>query len=189
MGTRINALFDHDLADYRDRDAILARLAAALPAALAVLGYWLANDTRSRHTDRSQWRAEPDSPRNRLYQHYAGPGSLFLTVTAKAAKVHTGGRWRGFLSIEPLRLVHLAAFKAISAAMGASCMALFPDFEEVDELLWDGRCAWACIGRLERTWGQPQKSVAEISPRVSEAAKRTVPNVWFLEDVSGRTPR
>jgi hypothetical protein len=188
MGTRINALFEHELTDHRDRDAILASLASTLPAALAVRTYWLANAPipATWKNDLSEWRANPDSPRDRRYQRYTGPGSLFLTVTPKTANVHTGGRWRGFLSIEPLRRVHLNAFQAVSAAMGASYFALFPDLEEVDELLWDGRSAWACIERLEQIWGPPQKSVEDIQLHLVAAAEHTVPQVWFLESVEAR---
>lgn len=46
MGTRINVLFDHDLPDYRDGEAVVARLTTALPAVLAVREYWRAVDPK-----------------------------------------------------------------------------------------------------------------------------------------------
>jgi hypothetical protein len=182
MGTRINALFDHDLTEPGDRGSVLARLAAALPAALTVREYWRAADPESTHDDPPAWRADPVSPRESGLLHYTGPGSLFLSVTAQAAWVRTGGRWRGFLTIEPLRRAHLAAFRRIAAALGAKRLAVYADSCEVDDLFWDGRPPGECVELMGRLWGPPQPTAEEIDPRVSAAAERTVPEVWFLVD-------
>ena len=101
MGTRINALLDHDLNDFRDRESVLDRLAAALPGAVAVKNYWKSIDPHDAPDGLATWRPDPESPRESTLHRYTGPGSLFLSVTAQAAWVRTGGRWRGFLSIEP----------------------------------------------------------------------------------------
>jgi hypothetical protein len=113
---------------------------------------------------------------------YTGPGSLFLTITAQAARVRTGGRWRGFLSIEPLRRVHLAAFRQIARSLGSRCLALYADCDDVDDLFWGGRTQGECIELMKRIWGPPQWSAEEIERRLVAAADRTVPLVWFLEN-------
>jgi hypothetical protein len=184
MGTRINVLLDHNLIEFRDRHSVLERLAPCLPAALALRGYWHSNDPHSRLDSLEVWRANPVSSRDSNLHRYYGPGSLFLTVTPKAAHVRTGGRWRGFLSIEPLRRVHLAAFRRIADAFGASCMALYADSCEVDDLFWSGRTQEQCIELMERMWGPPQRSVEEVDAWIAAAAERTVPLVWFLESNS-----
>jgi hypothetical protein len=182
MGTRINVLLDHDLTDHRERASVLARLAAALPAALAVRDYWRSADPHYLHNELKVWRAHPVWPRYPDLHRYTAPGSLFLTVTTHAAHLYTGGRWRGFLSIEPLRRVHLAAFRQAAGALGSSSMALYADSCEVDDLFWGGRTQWECIELMERLWGPPQRTIEEIEPQIAAAADRTVPLVWFLEN-------
>jgi hypothetical protein len=181
MGTRINVLLDHDLVDFHDQDSVLERLAIAHPAALDVRDYWHKADPNYLPDNLVAWRANPVSPRESKLYRYTGPGSLFLTVTPQAARIRTGGRWRGFLTIEPLRRIHLAAFRQIAGAFCSGCMALYGDSCEIDDLFWGGQSQWECIEFMERIWGPPQPSVEEIDPRIAEAAERTVPEVWFLE--------
>lgn len=181
MGTRINVLLDHKLADWRNRESVLARLATALPAALAVQEYWLSADPRVSHDKLTEWRADPVSPGEPSLRRYTGPGSLFLTLTAHAACIHTGGRWRGFLSIDPLRRVHLAAFRQLTASLGSHSMAVYAASCEVNDLFWGGGTQWEGVELMERLWGPPQRSVENIEPGIVATAKRTVPLVWFLE--------
>jgi hypothetical protein len=180
MGTRINVLLEHDLPDYRNRELVLARLAPALPATLAVRDYWRVTDPETPQDELAAWRAEPELPRGSGLLHFTAPGSLFLTVAQHVAHIRTGGRWRGFLSIEPLRRIHLAAFRRIAAALGSHCMALYPDSCEVDDLFWGGWGHWECVQLLERMWGPPQHSVEEIDPAI-DVEGMAVFSVWFLE--------
>jgi hypothetical protein len=184
MGTRINVCLDHDLPDYRDREATLARLRSALQAALAVHDYWVSVNPERPPDRQEAWEAEPMSERQPYLRRYSGPGSLFLTVAARAATIRTGGRWRGFLTIEALRRVHLAAFWSIGIAMGARSLILFPDSDEVCELLLDEGNADDCRAFLKQKWGQPQASLLKIEPEIAEAADRTVPLVWFVENIA-----
>jgi len=184
MGTRINLLLDHDLTDFRNPEEVLSRLSPTIQAAEAVRDYWLASDPDSPHAPMSVWEADPQSPREPGLRRFTGPGSLFLSVTASAARVRTGGRWRGFLAIEPLRRVHLLAFRAIARALGAGFMALYPDSDEVDGLFWDGRPPWECVEWMEQRWGPPQGSIEDIDPSIAAAAEVYLPKpVWFLEGV------
>jgi hypothetical protein len=181
MGTRINVLLDHALTDSHSREALLARLATALPAALGVRDYWRSADPLGPRDELEVWRQDHVSPRAPYLLRYTGPGSLFLTVTTQAARIRTGGRWRGFLSIEPLRCVHLAVFRQIAASLGSRCLALYADCCEIDDLFWSGRTQWDCIELMERLWGPPQRSVEEFETRIANLAEQTVPSVWFLE--------
>jgi hypothetical protein len=183
MGTRINVLYDHGVADFRDSETVLAKLERPSEAALAVREYWHRADPSSLADSLLSWRAEAAIAGEPHLRHYTGPGHLFLTLTPCAARVHTGGRWRGFLSIEPLRCVHLCAFRDVGRALEASCMALYADSCEVDDLFWDGRSQRDCLELMERMWGPPQCSVAVIDRRVAASAEHTVPSVWFLENV------
>ena len=80
-------------------------------------GLWALADPDYKHDDLKTWRADPLSPVDTNRPRYTA-WSLFLTITNQAAKIHTGGRWRGFLTLEPLRRVHLAAFRQIAGALG-----------------------------------------------------------------------
>ena len=187
MGTRINLLLDHDLDDFRSPEEVLARLSPTTRAAEAVRDYWLGSDPDSPHDPLPVWEADPVSPREPGLRRFTGPGCLFLSVTASAARVRTGGRWRGFLAIEPLRRVHLFALGSIARELGAGFMALYADSDEVDGLFWDGRPLWECVERMEQKWGPPQASVENIDPSIAAAAEMYVPSsVWFLEGVKGR---
>jgi hypothetical protein len=183
MGTRINVLFDHELADYSNSESVLARLSSAIPAASAVRDYWATADPHYGHADLNTWHADPVSPCDSDLRRYTGPGRMFLTFTKRAAKIRTGGRWRGFLEIEPLRRVHLTAFRQIAAALGVSSFVMFADSCEVDDFFWGGRTLWECVELMERMWGPPQRSVEVIDERECFAAqsKWTYPFVWFLE--------
>jgi hypothetical protein len=182
MGTRINVLFGHTLSDHADTHEVTRQLERTIPAALAVDDYWVKQDEE--HSPTQTWTQAPIHPRDRFLRRYDGPGSLFLTLTPVAAALRTGGRWRGFLSIEPLRQVHLAAFHAVAASFGAERMALFPDSDYVDDLFWDGQAFESCIVLLRREWGPPQQSIENVHPDIVAETEHGVLFVWFLESVT-----
>jgi hypothetical protein len=175
MGTRINALFAHNLSGYRDHEITTSQLAASLPAALAVDDYWRINDPHYLPHPLTEWRADPVSAAEPDLQRYTAPGSLYLTVTQHAAKIRTGGRWAGFMSIASLRAVHLNALKAIAKSLGADTLALFPDSCELNDFFWANRTYWDCILLLEQMWGPPQGSIEDIDLRTN------IFRVWFLD--------
>ena len=156
------------------------RLRRTEPLCLEVAEYWQTVENYSR--DATQWETGEtleDCIR------YAGPGSLWLDVTPHAARIHTGGRWRGFLSIEPLRRVHLAAFRSIAEALSSDTMALSHDStEQVHEIFWSGARQVDCVATLHSALGPPQPSIEAIEPRIAAMTERTVPDVWYLERVS-----
>lgn len=183
MGTRINVYLSHDLPRYDDAAATIARLNSALPAALAVRDYWRSVDPDA-HEDDERWAAEPVTPRMPAVRRYGGPGSLFLTVTPAAARIGTGGRWRGFLSIEPLRRVHLAAFRAIARAVGSSRLALCADSrDDVADVFWEDGSQEDCIAAMRSAMGAPQPSVESVAPEIVTRTEHGVPSVWFLDAV------
>jgi hypothetical protein len=181
MGTRIHVYLTHNLPRFDDAAATIARLNSALPAAFAVREYWRSVDPETHQTDES-WEAEPITPRTPNLRRYSGPGSLYLTVTPAAALISTGGRWRGFLSIEPLRRVHLAAFRAIARALGSTKLALCADScEDVTDAFLDDGSQEDCIAAMRSAMGPPQRSVGSIAPDIVAHTKHGVPSVWFLE--------
>jgi hypothetical protein len=181
MGTRIDVYLSHDLPCFDDAAGTIARLNSALPAAFAVRDYWRSVDPDTRQTI-ERWEAEPVTPRMPKVPRYSGPGALYLTVTPAAARISTGGRWRGFLSIEPLRQVHLAAFRAIARAMGSARLALCADSRDdvTDVFLADGSQD-DCIAAMRSAMGPPQPSVESIAPDVVAQTEHGVPSVWFLD--------
>src|SRR5688572_24421626 len=134
MGTHISVFLTHTLPSWRDASDTLTRLRRTEPSCCEIGEYW--RTVQGYEHDATQWdiyEALEDSVR------YTGPGFLRLEITPHAALIQTGGRWRGFLSNEPLRRVHLAAFQSIAEALCSGTMALSHDSTEpAHELFWSG---------------------------------------------------
>ena len=181
MGTRINVLMDHTVDDYQNQSAVLARLTSSLLAALAVRDYWNGNRPFLGPERQAEWTADPYMPHETHWRSYTAPGSLFLKVGPHAAKIRTGGRWRGFLSIPPLSQVHLQAFRAIAQTLGASQAVYFADCDDVYDAFYENGEVEAGIGILKGYMGLPQPSINEITAEIAAEAECTVPGVWYYE--------
>jgi hypothetical protein len=170
----------HALLSWRDTAETLTRLRRTESACREVAEYWRTVENNDQGA--MQWTT--DEAREDCI-HYVGPGSLWLDITPCAARIHTGGRWRGFLSIEPLRYVHLAAFRSIAEALRSDTMALSHDStERVHQIFWSGARQSECVAALQVALGPPQPSVDAIDPRIAAMTDRTVPDVWYFEQVS-----
>ena len=175
---------EHQVGNYRDRAATINLLAPTIPAAMAVAEYWRSVDPDDRNTVEDTWTASrPDFHYDFL--QYCAPGSLYIRFGPKLAVISTGGRWRGFLSIEPLRRVHLAAFRSIARVLGAKSLVFFADNGIADDLvpavIDDGITQQECMAILQRTYGPPQSSVENIAPEIVAQTERGVPSVWYVE--------
>lgn len=179
-------MMNHDVDDYRNQSAVLARLATTLPAALAVRDYWNANNPFLGPDTQDKWIADLVMGYEKYNRSYTGPGSLFLKVGPYSAKIRTGGRWRGFLSIPPLHAVHLQAFRSIGQALGATQLAYFPDCDDAWEVLYEGGRYSDAVPILTGYFGVPQPSVEAITPEISEETDHTVPAVWYSEEMRSR---
>lgn len=183
MGTRINVTVEHQFGNYRDRAATIEMLAPTIPAALAVANYWRTVNSEGAEDGERSWTAKPESQEGYLCYH--GPGSLFLRFGPKLARIWTGARWRGFLSIEPLRRVHLEAFRNIAHHLGAKRLVFFPDGGIADDLvpavIYDGITQEECIATLQQAYGNPQPSIDDIAPEIAAEAEHRIPSVWYME--------
>lgn len=183
MGTRVNVIFAHTLPDFKDREEILRRLHLADAAATAVADYW---ESAGQSGERQSWQFYHHPPK--CYEHLVelhGPGSLFVDISCSVVKLHTGGRWRGFLSMPELRATHLAAFRAIGQAFGAIVMVLYPDCDEVDEVFYENGSLHDCIARMQEVFGNPQPSIECIPHSVVLETEHTVPWVWYIDSLDG----
>lgn len=179
MGTRTSVFITSDVPLVGDAEAVLKRLRQTETECRKLAAYW--RTVGSDNVDVTQW-----APWETLddCDRYTGPGSLSLEVTPRAARIHAGGRWRGFLSIPPLRIAHLAAFRSIAAALGAEMMAITHDSTDVvHETFWGGATLDDCCATLEAALGPPQPTVDAVDPRVVSATQHRVPDVWYLERV------
>lgn len=180
MGTRIDVFFAKDFPLFGDEAATLQRLRRTEPACRRVTEYW--RGTGSKGTHLTEWvlsEVLADS------SHFDGPGSLRVEVRAGAARVRTGGRWRGFLRLPALRAVHLAAFRSIGLAFGSDVMAITHDnSESLHETFCEGGTLQDCIATLRATLGAPQPSIDAVDPSVVTAAEHEVPNVWYLDRIA-----
>lgn len=174
MGVRIHVYLSHDLARWEDSAEALARLAGCLDSAKKVGDYWRAQGD---HEGLDRWVAEPIIPRLPHQRDYSGPGSLYVAITPRCMRISTGGRWRGLLSIEPLRRVYVAAFRSIADGFGSEWMALCGNVDEVWDVFLEGGSQPDCIAELRKTLGPPRRLLelenAEFDPLVGR--------VWFLD--------
>jgi hypothetical protein len=188
MGTRINVILEHHFGWYRDRAATIKMLTPTIFAATEVANYWRTRIPDDVDENRGSWTASPPSSDPlESYLMYQGPGNLFLQFGPKLARIWTGARWRGFLSIEPLRKVHLQAFRSIAQLLGSERLVFFPDGGIADDLvpasIRDGITQEECIATLQRVYGAPQPSIDNVAPEVVAETKHTVPLVWYIEAV------
>lgn len=183
MGTRIHVAVEHQIAKYRDRIGTPQLLAASIPAALAVADYWRSVDPDFTDEVLSEWVPFPTNESFGLL-YYRGPGGLHIQFGPRVALIMASGRWRGFLTIEPLRRVHLTAFREIARVFGARRMALFPSEGVADDLdpalTEEGITFDDGIAILERYYGPAQPSVHVIASQIVADAEHCAPDVWFL---------
>jgi hypothetical protein len=189
MGTRTNILADHTVSDPLDRAAVLDRLAPALPEAIAVRDFWNAYNPDEARDEDDRWEASPPHPPPHDWcVHYSAPGGLFVYFGRRVANVRASLRWRGFLTIEPLRRVHLPAFRKIAGLLGASRIVYLPDDDPIiDAARSDGSPLDDCVAELERRWGPPLASIEVIDEEVARATDFGVPTVWHVEMLPSRS--
>jgi len=177
MGTRTYVFLSSDDSLLRNTAEVLMRLKRSERECLNVARYWrsVGSDVGA-VTEWAIWEDLGD------HVNYRGPGSLGLVVTERAAKIYAGARWRGFLSIPPLRSVHLAAFRSIAIALGSVGMAITHDsLDSVGESFDSGAGLDSCIVVLRETLGPPQPDVKTVDTTVIAEARRCVPDVWYWE--------
>lgn len=185
MGTRT-----HGFIDYRPPSevpnaavAMLRILESTTPACNAVEEYWRALESRSQPNRFDTWGILQKGETDLLMDHwwFAGPGHMSIRFYPKVAQIFAGARWRGFLSIPPLRDVHRAAFESIARAVGASGIIFVPDYaDELLEAADEGKSLDECLGVIEEKWGPMQGDLDEIRPSVIADCDRCPPKVWFL---------
>lgn len=184
MGTRINVLLPHQMIDWTDREQTVVLLNKTLPAVRAIEEFWNQEEPPKSESDGSWIATSPDpfSSSPNIY-HYSGPGPLYILVNPFVIHIRTGGRWRGFLSIQGLRSLHIRAFESIARTFEASSMHIFPDNDFVNDVLWEGGNFEACSKILGQNFGNPlpfeervdQELVAETDkgcPQFQYAYKR-----------------
>ena len=127
MGTRANILADHTVPDQLDRPAVIFRLAPTLTATIAVRDYWNSTHPEDPGDLSDRWTASPQAPPpHEKFVLYRGPGGFSITFGPKVANVRASARWRGFLSLEPVRRAHLLAFRRIAEALARAGSRTFP---------------------------------------------------------------
>ena len=186
MGTRIDVYMSHDLPNVEDTAATLSRLENSLDAASSVQAYWKSTGQGVGQIDRWTPNSTEAGIGSTRIHRFTGPGSLYLQLTPLAACMFTGARWRGFLTIEPLRRVHLAAFRRVADCLGSRSIAICHDScDAATDAFWSGHPQEVSVAALRSAYGTSQPSLDDIAWPVATEAERTVPNVWYLEERSG----
>jgi hypothetical protein len=179
MGVRIHVYLHHNFERMGESEEILARLEKCTGPALAVQAYWR---TQGNVNGADQWVAEPLNQRLPQLRRYEGPGALYLLVAPRAALLYTGARWRGLLSIEPLRRVHVAAFRAIAQALGSDQLAICSDTgdDDVYNIFLNEEATQAdCVAKLRKIYGSPHALTDLTGSDPASQLKDT--RIWFLE--------
>lgn len=180
MGTRINLLFGHGMRDWTDRHESIRILSSTLSATQKLAAYWtdgVLNDS----PDNERWVAAPPfpPPETRNYHRYTGPGPLFIDVNPFAVRVRTGGRWRGFVSIQPLRSIHIQVFNSLFNAFGALAYRIFPDSDFLDDAFWEGGDFKTCTDVLNSRFGRPIPLQERVDPQMVAKVDARCPLVQY----------
>lgn len=183
MGTRINVLMPHNLADWSDRQAVLHHLSSTLEAAQAIASYW--TDDESQPVPDEEWIAEPPfpPPETRDYHRYTGPGPLFVEINPHSVHIRTGGRWRGFLSIQSLRAIHIRAFHAVANAFRAPTIRCFPDDDFTIGAFWEGADFEACCSILDQRFGNAVMLDEAVDPVTAIESDTGFPLLQYVSTV------
>ncbi|QDT44734.1 hypothetical protein Pan241w_48500 [Gimesia alba] len=181
MGTRINVLFPHQLADWSNREMIMDLLNDTLPSVLNVEAYWPEKET-AKTIESKTWVARPPHPYpfTRDFDRYSGPGPLFVSVNPSVAHLRTGGRWRGFLSIQQLRSVHISAFLSIANAFAAPTMRLYPDNDLIFDKFAEGGDFDACSSILDQIYDTPIPLEENIDPVLAVETDTGCPTLQYI---------
>ena len=90
------------------------------------------------------------------YLDYLGPGNILLHISKQVAVVSASARWSGFLTIEPLRNIHLRAFRSIAQCLQGTRLILLPDASDVAyDAMSEGLSQEESIARLTQDYGSP----------------------------------
>jgi hypothetical protein len=179
MSTHV--IIDHRIKDYRDAEATVARLGETVPAARAIGEYWPGVGSKSSATEPEKWR--PARHHTVDLGSYLGPGGLLLSFGEHVVVVCASASWTGFLTIEPLRSIHLAAFRSIAKCVGGTRLVLLPDESNIcyEALRKEGLSQEQCIARLREDYGPPQRSVSAIPPGAFAKRSPGADLIWFNE--------
>jgi len=183
MGTRINLLFPHQLKDWTNREETLNVLEPVLPHGAAIEEYWQSVDPNPAKRAADVWeKGRPISPPGEdvWYYLYIGPGNLFVSVNPQVVHVRTSGRWRGFLSIQHLRTVHIPAFYAICKAFGAPSMRIFLDDDFVMDEFYDQQSYETCCRVLDQRLGAPVSLEEQVDPEIAAKAEHGCPMLQYI---------
>jgi hypothetical protein len=158
MGTRTNALVDHRIPDFWNQEAVIESLKASLPDCLAVCDYWSSIEPDDSNSTQL-WAARfHHNPPEQDFVWYHGPGGFLIRFGSRVAVVSALCRWRGFLSVEALQVVHSNAFRKIALSLGGSRMLLIPDDEVVEPMAIDhGASLSDCRSELRERCGPPRR--------------------------------
>ena len=180
MSARTNVIVDHRLEDYRDTKAAVALLGQARPAALAVESYWHSVEPENSAVEPEPWRPAQHHSANQL--DYVGPGGFLVSFGQQVLRIYASARWSGFLTIEPLRTVHLAAFRSIAQCVGGTRLLLLPDAMDAGcDVINEALSQEECAARLRKKYGPPHPSVLAIPPNAFTASIPGSHLVWFSE--------
>ncbi|MCC9603756.1 hypothetical protein LOC67_24665 [Stieleria sp. JC731] len=160
-------------------------LSSTLSIAQKLAEYWtdgILNDS----PDNERWVAERPfpPPETKHYHRYTGPGPLFVCVNPSTVRVRTGGRWRGFVGIQPLRTIHIEALTAIATAFRTKEFRCFPDNDFVDDVFCDGVNFEDCVTVLDEHLGRPVMLKEEIDAHLAAETDSGCPLLQYVSAIS-----
>lgn len=95
-------------------------------------------------------------------------------------RVRTSGRWRGFLSVQPRRTIHLRAFATLAGTFAASELRCFPDNDNLNEAFDCGGSFETRARVLDDRFGRPRRLDALIDPKVAYQTEIECPSLQYV---------
>lgn len=186
MGVQISLLLPHYLADWSARTALLGTLAKILPEAHSIAEYALAENSQEAPADEDAWTIEPPFPHpyTREYARFSGPGGLFVDINSHAVCVSPIARWRNFLRVQPLRSIHIRAFKSLLIAFGTNTARCFPEDDIVEGAFWEGADFPTCCELLDQRYGPAISLEDAIDPELANSAEHCCPLLQYVMTIS-----
>ncbi len=183
VGTRTCGFIDYHHSDEVDGhpNAILRILETTTPACRAVEEYWRGNSSDYEPDRFVAWKkGEGKYLKDHLW--FSGPGRISIRFCSNVAEIFASARWRGFITIPPLREVHRAAFLSIARAFGVTGIIFVPDYaDELIDAAEEGKSFEECLKLIAEKWGPTQGDLDEIRPAVVADCVTCPPKVWFLQ--------
>ena len=169
-----------------DLEALPAMLTQKVPTTADVDGYWRRVDP-TESPGLTAWRSGWTSGITNVNSMRHGvvtvsAGTSMITIYPNVAVLSVAARWRGFLTIAPMRNVYRRMAHQVAAAFDSAYVIWVPDsFEQACNIAATDGLLSDVHASLLADYGPAQETLDAVSPAVAAEADHCPPNVWYIE--------